>query len=128
MPLPPPSKYPLRPRFHETDYFEGMVDGVSLRWEQHEEKPIQGPPYSLLVVDNPDASNAFSYGFGPDGAAGIVVFSGFLNDIMAKYPFHDHAVPEPCTEEVSWWSAIFGGFFNVKPAPSRPVPSEEQTS
>ncbi|TFY62089.1 hypothetical protein EVJ58_g4084 [Rhodofomes roseus] len=128
VPLPPPSDYPLRPRFRESDYIGRMADATKLRSALPEEV-IPGPPYSLLVVDKPDASNAFSYGFGPDGAAGIVVFSGFLNDIMAKYPIENVvALDATSAEEVSWWSAVFGGLFNAQPAPARPVPTEEQTS
>ena len=95
------------------------------RCKDREIKPVHGPPYSLLVVDKPDAANAFSYGFGPDGAAGIVVFSGFLDDILKKYPF-DSAAAEPSGEGLSWWSTLLG-VFGAKPA-QRLVPSEQQTS
>ncbi|KAG9055093.1 hypothetical protein FS842_003174 [Serendipita sp. 407] len=45
---------------------------------------LLGPPYSLLLVEKPEYSNAFSYGFGPDGAGGVVVYSGFIDDILRK--------------------------------------------
>ncbi|KAH9917032.1 peptidase family M48-domain-containing protein [Fomitopsis serialis] len=126
VPLPPPSDYPLRPRLRESDYIGRMAEATNLR---SAEEVVLGPPYSLLVVDRPESSNAFSYGFGPDGAAGIVVYSGFLDDIMAKCPAESVVSPElTSTEEVSWWSAIFGGLLNAQPLPSRPTPSEEQTS
>jgi len=37
-----------------------------------------------MVVEDPDARNAFSYGFGPDGVGGIVIFSGFIDDFLSK--------------------------------------------
>lgn len=132
VPLPPPSEFPLTPRFRESEHFARLVKGedphtvMKERSKDQEIKPVHGPPYSLLVVDKPEAANAFSYGFGPDGAAGIVVFSGFLDDIVKKYPFDSVAV-EPHGEELSWWSTLLGGFFGAKPA-TRFVPSEEQTS
>ncbi|THH01482.1 hypothetical protein EW026_g1252 [Hermanssonia centrifuga] len=88
---------------------------------------IPGPPYALIVVDKSDSSNAFSYGFGPDGGGGIVVFSGFLDDIMEKYPsIYDDTPPVP---ESSWWSSLFSGLFPVAPTqPPHPMPTEEQTS
>lgn len=133
VPLPPPSEFPLTQRFWESEHFARLNQGEdphtvmkSRSKDRGENKPIHGPPYSLLVVDEPDAANAFSYGFGPDGAAGIVLFSGFLDDISRKYPF-DSVAAESHGEERSWWSTLLGSFFGAKPAP-RLVPSEEQTS
>jgi Zn-dependent protease with chaperone function len=85
---------------------------------------IPGPPYSLLVVEKPDASNAFSYGFGPDGGGGIVVYSGFLDDVMSKTPT-DVVVDAP--ERTTWLSNLFGGLFS-RPPPPYPTPTPEQTT
>lgn len=134
VPLPPPSEFPLTQRFRESEHFARLNQGedprtvMKSRCEDTENKihPVHGPPYSLLVVDKPDAANAFSYGFGPDGAAGIVVFSGFLDDISKKHPF-DRVTAEAQSEELSWWSMLSSSVFGAKPAP-RLVPSEEQTS
>jgi Zn-dependent protease with chaperone function len=88
---------------------------------------IPGPPYSLVVVDNPDASNAFSYGFGPDGGGGVVVYSGFLDDVLSKHG-PDNSTPQATPEETSWWSYLFGSFTPSHPLTSHPLPTSEQTS
>lgn len=45
---------------------------------------LLGPPYSVLLVEKPEAANAFAYGFGPNGGGGVVVYSGFIDDILRK--------------------------------------------
>ena len=55
----------------------------------HMHSTATGPPHyttfpSLIVVDDPDARNAFLYGFGPDCTGGTACFSGFLSDIPLK--------------------------------------------
>ncbi|KZT73703.1 hypothetical protein DAEQUDRAFT_721773 [Daedalea quercina L-15889] len=124
IPQPPPAKYPLRPCPRACNYFRKFAEAARNRTAQTPAHIIPGPPYSLLVVDEPDSSNAFSYGFGPDGGGGIVVFSGFLEDVLRNNP---HAlVEEP--QPTSWWSYLFGSFFGLAPrAPAHPVPTEEQT-
>jgi Zn-dependent protease with chaperone function len=97
---------------------------------------ISGPPYSLLIVDRPDASNAFSYGFGPDGACGVVIYSGFLDDILAKAQVqsasYDASSIRSLPEETSWWFYLFGSLLASSPAvpsvSSHPIPTEEQTA
>lgn len=96
---------------------------------------ISGPPYSLLIADRPDAANAFSYGFGPDGACGIVVYSGFLDDILSKTPVqrnYRRTSATPYHQETSWRSYLFGSLFSAPPTsptvPSLPIPTEEQTT
>ncbi|KAF8206405.1 peptidase M48 [Mycena galopus ATCC 62051] len=91
---------------------------------------IPGPPYSLLVVDKPEASNAFSYGFGPDGGGGIVVYSGFLDEILARAPCEYDEKPAASPElQSSWLSGLVGGIFNPSPLPpSHPVPTPSQTA
>lgn len=97
---------------------------------------IAGPPYSLLIADRPDAANAFSYGFGPDGACGIVVYSGFLDEILSKAaPVHSSsgsASETPQPQESSWLSYLFGTLFSMPSTyptvSSHPIPTEEQTT
>jgi Zn-dependent protease with chaperone function len=80
----------------------------------------------LLVVDKPGSSNAFSYGFGANGGSGIVVYSGFLDDIFRK-----NLSPPPEEVQVNRSSALswlFGGSFSNSTVQTPPRPTEEQTS
>jgi hypothetical protein len=130
IPFPPPADYPLKPRPRASEYVRRFAELSCGRAPPPVPHGVLGPPYSLIVVDKPDSSNAFSYGFGPDGGGGIVVFSGFIDDIMAKYPTSESAssLSSPA-EERSWWSTLFGSFSSVQSAQrAHPMPSEEQTS
>jgi len=114
---------------------------------------IAGPPYSLIIVDDPKACNAFSYGFGPEGAGGIVVFSGFLDDILspnrnaapassesessngqsAASDRRDGASesPQPPATDgtTSVWTRLFGGLpLAAPPPPAQHRPTPEQTA
>ncbi|KIP07669.1 hypothetical protein PHLGIDRAFT_23967 [Phlebiopsis gigantea 11061_1 CR5-6] len=124
VPLPPPADYPLRPRPRASEVVRNFAELTCGRKAPHTPHAIPGPPYSLIVVETPDAANAFSYGFGPDGGGGIVVFSGFLDDILAKHPCP--APPPP--PERSWWSSLLGGLPSSGAPPAQPVPTEEQTA
>ncbi|KAH9178179.1 hypothetical protein EDB89DRAFT_2111821 [Lactarius sanguifluus] len=109
VPLPPPAKYPLRPRPRAAEY-------------------VPGPPYSLIVIDDPDSRNAFSYGFGPDGAGGVVVFSGFLDNILSK---HNLGPPASASTppDTSLLHRLFGGLFaSPSPPPVQYHPTPEQTT
>jgi len=125
LPLPPPAFYPLRPRPRASEYLHWMCENMC----NNKTKPplphsIPGPPYSLLVVDKPGASNAFSYGFGPNGGGGIVVYSGFIDEILSRYhPPSTVTSPEP--EARSWFSTLLFG--SPPSRVSSPV-SEEQTA
>ncbi|KAI0671623.1 peptidase family M48-domain-containing protein [Trametes maxima] len=120
IPLPPPADYPLRPRPRASDYLRRFAEMTCARTVPAAPHVIAGPPYSLLVVDKPESSNAFSYGFGPDGGGGIVVFSGFLDEVLSRHPA---PLPEP--EPQSWLSRLFG----LGPrAPPHPTPTEQQTA
>ncbi|KAK7033145.1 Svf1-like-domain-containing protein [Favolaschia claudopus] len=130
IPLPPPAQYPLRPRPRASEFLRKFTEGyMCKRHVAPVPHSIPGPPYSLLVVDKPDASNAFSYGFGPDGGGGIVVYSGFLDEILARAPCEldkPAAAPEP---QSSWLSSLFGGLFSpVTPVPPHPIPTPSQTA
>lgn len=124
-PLPPPAEYPLKPRPRASDYVRKFAEMSCGRRPTPAPHSIIGPPYSLIVVDQPDSSNAFSYGFGPDGGGGIVVFSGFLDDILSKNNIPAPSAPEP---PASLWQSLFGGLLAPAPQSTHPVPTEEQTS
>ncbi|KAJ7066984.1 hypothetical protein C8F01DRAFT_980229 [Mycena amicta] len=126
IPLPPPAEYPLRPRPRATEYLRMLCESMCNRDVPPVPHSIPGPPYSLLVVDKPDASNAFSYGFGPDGGGGIVVYSGFLDEILARAPPENEVVRPSPPQQTSLLSSLFGG---VSPPPSpHPRPTESQTA
>ncbi|KAH8118036.1 hypothetical protein DFH11DRAFT_873748 [Phellopilus nigrolimitatus] len=86
IPLPPPAKYPLKPRPSAKEYLRWFCDSTTGTSQVPPEAPhlIPGPPYNLVLVDYPECDNAFSFGFGPDGGGGIVVYSGFLDRILEK--------------------------------------------
>lgn len=126
-PMPPPARYPLRPRPRASEYIRWFCESVSERRILPMPHSIAGPPYSLLVVERPDASNAFSYGFGPDGGGGVVVYSGFLDDVMSK--MSTDVVASDVPERKSWLSNVFGGMFSrPSPHPPSPTPTPEQTT
>ncbi|KAF5382176.1 hypothetical protein D9615_004404 [Tricholomella constricta] len=127
-PMPPPAAYPLLSRPRASEYIRRICETICEGQRKVQPMPhsISGPPYSLLLVDKPDASNAFSYGFGPDGGGGIVVYSGFLNDVFSRAP----PMPEPPPiVQGSWWSLFVGSLFSSSLSPQRhPTPTPEQTS
>lgn len=129
IPLPPPAQYPLQPRPRASEYLRWLCEKMAKGDKEPMTMPsgsIPGAPYSLLVVENPESSNAFSYGFGPDGGSGIVVYSGFLDEIFAKYPAQ---YQEPPPAPKSFWQTLFGGLLSMSPsAPTHPTPTAEQTA
>jgi len=135
-PLPPPAQYPLKPRPRGTDRMRCFCDSLLGHKSTSSAHVIAGPPYSLLIADRPDAANAFSYGFGPDGACGIVVYSGFLDEILSRAAPVDsssgRASVTPQLQESSWLSYLFGTLFSMPStyptAASHPTPTEEQTT
>jgi hypothetical protein len=122
IPLPPPAEYPLRPRPRAAEYVRQLMNS---NWSAPSHV-IAGPPYSLIVIDDPNSRNAFSYGFGPDGAGGIVVFSGFLDDILSK----NLAPPESASNppDTSPWHRLFGGLLASPLPPAQYHPTPEQTT
>ncbi|KAI0064769.1 hypothetical protein BV25DRAFT_1898392 [Artomyces pyxidatus] len=125
VPLPPPAEYPLRPRPRASEYLRQLVSTFGTASAPAIPHIIPGPPYALIVVDDPESCNAFSYGFGPDGAGGIVVFSGFLDKIL-RGGLEEAPRADPPAQ--SWWAQALGGFFAVAPPPRRMQPSAAQTS
>ena len=127
-PMPPPAQYPLRPRPRASEYLHYFCSKLTKHPEVSgiPSGATPGPPYSLVVVDKPELSNAFSYGFGPDGGSGIVVYSGFLDDIFTKMPPQYGA---PVAQKQSFLSNFLGRIFSSPPSSSpHPIPTEEQTS
>ncbi|KAJ7104139.1 hypothetical protein B0H15DRAFT_808715 [Mycena belliarum] len=124
IPLPPPADYPLRPRPRATEYLRMLCSSMCKLHVSPVPHSVPGPPYSLLLVDKPEASNAFSYGFGPDGGGGIVVYSGFLDEILARAP-PENQVIGPSTPPSSWWSRLI---FGSPSPPARQVPTPSQTA
>lgn len=137
-PPPPPPAFPLHPRprasqllHHHLKCGTGSVDGSTT--SQPESPALEGPPFSLLLVENKEA-NAFSYGFGGNGAAGIVIYTGLLDEILSSTPPTSSSLPSqpsppPSPTTNSFFSALFGRA-TAKPAPSSSTtnpPSEEQT-
>jgi len=126
VPLPPPAEYPLRPRPRAAEYVRQLMQS---NWSAPSHV-IPGPPYSLIIVDDPDACNAFSYGFGPDGAGGMVVFSGFLDEILSRNP----ALAKPSggassrPASTSLWSKLFGSLLTTPSPPVQYRPTPEQTT
>lgn len=130
-PLPPPAVHPLRPRPRASDRVRKFSDTLCGKRSSSSAHVIAGPPYSLLIVDKPDAANAFSYGFGPDGASGIVIYSGFLDDILAKSSDDNTTTLQQKPEETSGWAQLFGSLFSVSASNSNahlhPAPTKDQT-
>ncbi|KAF8676790.1 Peptidase family M48 [Rhizoctonia solani] len=128
-PIPPPPHYPLVPRprvaqlLHEIPV-SPTVEGHKHGHGHHHSPHAQlGPPYSLLLVDLPE-SNALSYGFGGDGGGGIVVYSGFLDEVLGS-------ANKPSPQPKPGSKSLLSGLFFTSDASSKnnepPQPTPEQT-
>lgn len=133
-PTPPPSRFPLVPRPRMSQLLHCFLSEASINaavGTPHKESSdaphsLMGPPYNLLLVDKPDTSNGFSYGFGGNGGAGIVVFSGFLDEILESTPVAP-PIPGPAPSSNAW-SGFLGLGTATKPQTQNPVPTAEQTA
>lgn len=131
IPYPGPSKYPLTPRPRATTLLHELPPTPhDPHTHKEPEPPLDhpphtqlGPPYSLLLVDRSDSANAFSYGFGPDGGGGVVVFTGFLDTILKSSP-----PPEPAPEVPQQRPLLSYFTGSTPPAPVPFKPTEEQTA
>jgi Zn-dependent protease with chaperone function len=129
VPFPPPAEWPLAPRPRATESLRAFCNMLCENKAHRGPHSIPGPPYSLLIVENPEASNAFSYGFGPDGGGGVVIYSGFLDHILSREGSSLTNVPEPSTRSSSWFSLLFGALFpSSSQGPPHPTPTPEQTT
>lgn len=111
---PPPPAYPLLPRVRASARLHAALPGGDKAGQEHMEL---GPPYSLMLMESPE-KNAFSYGFGANGAGGIVLYTGLLDDIMAH-----NSLPSPPPPQRSWFARLF------LPPPQQaphPTPSPKQ--
>jgi hypothetical protein len=133
-PPPPAPKHPLHPRPRTASSLHGALPGgdpatgtahLSL-----------GPPYSLLLLEK-DERNALSYGFGQNGAGGIVVFTGILDEILANNNAEPRLVDaadqgeSTSQQQPSLLRSLFGTGARSSSQPlssrSRPQPTEAQT-
>jgi hypothetical protein len=132
VPFPPPAEWPLEPRPRGTESLRAFCNMLCEKKAHRGPHSIPGPPYSLLIVENPDASNAFSYGFGPGGGGGVVIYSGFLDHILSRGGPSPTNVPEgtsSSTRSSSWFSSLFGALFpSSLQTPPHPTPTPEQTT
>ncbi|KIY48509.1 hypothetical protein FISHEDRAFT_42993 [Fistulina hepatica ATCC 64428] len=124
-PLPPPAEYPLQPRPRAAEYLRGFCERMCERSKSPTAHTIPGPPYSLVIVDEPASANAFSYGFGPDGAGGIVLYSGFLDEVLAARP--NPPPPSPPPSRASWLVRLGLGAPQPQP-PQQVCPTPEQAT
>ncbi|EJD54716.1 hypothetical protein AURDEDRAFT_79715 [Auricularia subglabra TFB-10046 SS5] len=78
-PRPPPSEYPLEPRERIAQRLHKLVESG----DPNVPAPhtLLGIPHNLLLVENEDESNGFSFGISGNGSSGIVVYSGFFDEI-----------------------------------------------
>ncbi|KAL5486017.1 hypothetical protein ACEPAI_7061 [Sanghuangporus weigelae] len=133
IPFPPPAKYPLKPRPRAKEYLRWFCDTMCCEEEQPPaattsdtvDSPhlIPGPPYNLVLVDRPDCDNAFSFGFGPDGGGGIVVYSGFLDRVFGDGFASTIENPSPLPQVPAQSRSIASEFMGSLLAFSRPISS-----
>jgi len=144
----PPTAYPLKSRTTSLTAAELGWKGRTMLAKHTEveggHRPSLAADYDLLVIDRAE-SNSFAFGFGPDeidaspdskGTRGvIVVYTGFIDEILGRTPTADHAtpVPAPATQS-SFFGGLFPGAGRKQPAQSEllnlvpdMLPSQEQT-
>ncbi|KAF8340565.1 uncharacterized protein EI90DRAFT_2083358 [Cantharellus anzutake] len=128
VPIPPPLHHPLNPRPRAFTVVHGIPTDDPNRSHSVENPHTQlGPPYSFVIVENPER-NAFSYGFGAEGAGGIVLYSGFLDEVLQQSR-SGHLIPSP-QGNPPFLLRLFGLSTPPSPTISRPSgePTPEQTA
>ena len=133
VPHPPPAAYPLVPRPRMAERVHQSMEETTVVGTPPSPSPhsVFGP-YNLLIVERPEA-NAMSYGLGGNGSAGIVIYTGFFDELwreqMRKIQ-EAESVPQPAPPQ-SWWSLFFGSSLAQSPPPPPPRALEispEQTA
>ncbi|KZP00483.1 hypothetical protein CALVIDRAFT_560451 [Calocera viscosa TUFC12733] len=121
-PVPPPARYPLLPRPRISQLVHALPPSVEADPDAEARRAADpenhthhlaphaqlGPPYNILLVDKPEC-NAFSHGYGPAGAGGIVLYTGFLDEILT----HNRVLPKPLPPppahaDQGLWSSLMG--------------------
>jgi Zn-dependent protease with chaperone function len=128
-PVPPPLDYPLKPRPRVSTVLHHIrPDGDPNHHSTHDppSHTLLGPPYSLLVLEDAQLQNAFAYGFGPHGGGGVVVYTGFIDEVLRRHASPPEEVTSPA-EAPSLWSRLTGGPPSP-PAQKEFTPTPEQTT
>ncbi|KAJ9121461.1 hypothetical protein QFC22_002077 [Naganishia vaughanmartiniae] len=132
--VPPPPEHPLHPRPRAACMLHAAVPGGGGEKTGTEHLAV-GPPYSLLLLQD-EERNALSMGWGGDGAGGVVVYTGILDEILADpqeaTPVHTAVTRDQ--QPLTWFQSLIGRAPDrppplAPPSPTRtqPVPTEEQT-
>jgi len=128
VPVAPPLAYPLKPRPRVSTVLHHIRPDDDPKHHATHDPPshtLLGPPYSLLVLEDAKMQNAFAYGFGPHGGGGVVVYTGFIDEVLRRHP----SPPEessPLAETRSLWSRLTGT--HTTPAQKVFTPTPEQTT
>lgn len=105
----------------------GITDSHPARHLGPQDPPAHtqlGPPYSVLLVEKPNSANAFSYGFGPDGAGGVVVYSGFLDEILKKTQGGPVSLEPSVSQPPTSGGLGLLSFFTGSPTPPKPITTQ----
>jgi len=129
VPVPPPLEYPLKPRPRVSTVLHHIRPDDDPKHHATHDPPshtLLGPPYSLLVLEDAGMENAFAYGFGPHGGGGVVVYTGFIDEVLRRHPSPPEEAPPPA-EARSLWNRLTGVH---TPSPTQKVftPTPEQTT
>ena len=128
-PVPPPLKYPLNPRPRVSTVLHHIRPDDDPKHRSTHDPPshtLLGPPYSLLVLEDAEMQNAFAYGFGPHGGGGVVVYTGFIDEVLRRHPSPPEELSPPADTR-SLWNRLKGPH-TLKPARKAFTPTPEQTT
>ena len=129
LPVPPPLEYPLKPRPRVSTVLHHIHPDDDAKHHATHDPPshtLLGPPYSLLVLEDAKMQNAFAYGFGPHGGGGVVVYTGFVDEVLRRNPSLPPEEPPPA-EARSLWNRLTGAH-TPSPAQKAFTPTPEQTT
>ncbi|KAH7104936.1 hypothetical protein BKA62DRAFT_614067 [Auriculariales sp. MPI-PUGE-AT-0066] len=128
-PHPPRADYPLVPRPRMADRIrQGMEEATSSDEHQATASPhsVFGP-YNLLVVERSEP-NAFAYGLGGNGSAGIILFTGFFDELLREQMQKATTSPPPPPPAASLWTSLFGAPITPRAAQPSLNLSPDQTN